>query len=233
MTLLSICSNALNGIGGFAVPTSFYASSDPTAVLAVRLSNESGQDLEKEIRWQELITEYTFSTTSGTATYALPGDFRAFANMSQWDRTNMWRMTGPIPSPVYQWLKSGISVASTMNKYFMVRASYVTIYPTPTATETIAYDYYSMSWMRIQVSGANSTEWTADLDTPRLSGQLMEADLRWRFLQAKAMPFETEYLRYEKIKSLLADDNGGRGVINLGRMPYSRYGNLPDTGYGA
>lgn len=235
MSLLTICQDALKGISGFATPTTFYGSSDLTAELAVALANESGKDLEKEIRWQELITEYTFSTVAGTATYALPSGFRAFANMTQWDRTNQWRMTGPISSIVYQWLKSGISVASTTNKFFMIRGSLFTIYPTPTAVETIAFDYYSKNWINKQSDSTYVAAWTADADTARLDEDLITADLKWRFLQAKGMPFETEYLRYETIKDLLVADNGGRNMINLGsnRQTSRMNGGLPDTGYGA
>ena len=234
MSLLSICTNALRGISGFATPTTFYGSTDLTAELIVALANESGQDLEKEIRWQELITEHTFATVAGTATYALPAGFRAFANMSQWDRTNMWRLTGPIPSSIYQLLKSGISVSSTLNKFFMVRGNLFTIYPTPTAAETIAFDYYDKRTITKQVDSSYSATWTADLDTSRLDEDLITADVKWRFLQAKGMPFETEYLRYETLKSLLADDNGGRGVIRMGGGTRGDWpGNLPETGVGS
>lgn len=233
MSLLTICQDALNGISGFAMPSTFYGSSDQTAALIVALANESGKDLEKEHRWQELISEYTFATVDGTASYDLPTGFRAFANASQWDRTNRWKMTGPIPSTVYQWLQSGAAVASTMNKFFMIRGNFFTIYPTPTAVETIAFDYYSKNWVTKQVDSSNTNAWTADLDTARLDEDLITADLKWRFLQAKGMPFETEYLRYEKIKSLLVDDNGGKASINLNGTPMSGYGNLPETGFGA
>lgn len=241
MSLSTICTKALKGMSGFNVPPTFYSSSDLTAVLCVALANESGQDLEKEIRWSQLITEYTFTTVSGTATYALPTDFRAFGNMSQWDRTNLWRMTGPVPSMVYQWLKSGISVAAANNRWFMIRGSTFTVFPTPTTTgDTLAFDYYSKNWVTKQVDLSATSEWSADNDTSKLDEDLHVADLKWRFLQAKGMPFETEYKRFEALKELLVADNGGKGVIDLGMGPrmmgiggLSSYGNLPDTGFGS
>jgi hypothetical protein len=152
MSLLTICTAALDEIGGFDVPGSFYGSTNATATQIVALCNREGKTLEKEIRWAELVTEHTFVTVASTATYAMPSDFRAFGPMSQWDRTNSWRLNGPVPSLVWQWLKSGISVASGMNKWFMVRGAYLTIYPTPTVSdETIAFDYYSKSWVTKQV----------------------------------------------------------------------------------
>ncbi len=235
MTLLTIASKALKAIGGFDVPASFYSNTNLTATQVVALANESGQDLEKEIRWQQLITEYTFSTVADTATYALPTGFRAFANMSQWDRTNIWRLTGPTQSMVWQWLKSGITVASTMNSFFAVRGNLFTLFPTPTSVRTIAFDYFTKNWVVKQVDGLGSSEWTADLDTSLLDEDLMAADLKWRFLQAKGMPYEPEYKRYEFLKDLARDDNGPRGVINLGKPVPGATGfgqNIPDHGVG-
>jgi hypothetical protein len=236
VSLLTICTNALNGLSGFAAPSSFYGSSDGTAKLAVAVANEEGQDLEKEHRWAELVTEHTFVTVADTATYAMPSDFRAFANMSQWDRANQWRMTGPVPSLVWQWLKSGISIASTNNRWFMVRGTYFTIYPTPTvADETIAFDYFSKGWVLKQMDSSNVTAWTSDNDTARLDEDLITAGVKWRFLQAKGMPFEPEYMRYEALKEMLVADNGGRSIINL-NSPFPRMGlglgNLPEDGFG-
>jgi hypothetical protein len=239
MTLLTLATAALDGLSGFKVPASFYGSSNPTAKLCVALANEAGKDLEKEHRWQELITEYTFTTTNGTATYALPSGFRAFANMSQWDRTNLWRMRGPTPSFVYQWLKSGISVWGSNNRWFALRGNLFTIYPTPTVTgDTIAFDYYSKLWVSDTSGGAGVyvAAWTADDDTSRLDEDLLTADLKWRFLQANGMPFEPEYKRRESLVEALQADNGGKGMIDLGAPAPQMgvgYGNLPDTGFGS
>jgi hypothetical protein len=234
MSLLTIATAALSEISGFDVPSSFYGNQNLTAKLCVALSNREGKTLEKELRWQELITEYTFTTVSGTATYALPSDFRAFANMSQWDRTNFWRLSGPVPSVIWQWLKSGIAVAATTTRYFMIRGNYFTLYPTPSTTgDTIAFDYYSKSWVTKQADSLNTTEWTTDNDTSRIDEDLLTMGLKWRFLQAKGMPYQPEYAEYESIKDALKEDNGGRGIISLnGCKPMQDGGNLPDTGIG-
>jgi len=234
MSLLTIATNALSEIGGFAVPDTFYGNANPTASACVALANREGSTLEKECRWSELITEGTITTVSGTATYAKPSDFRAFANMSQWDRTNSWRLTGPTPSFVWQWLQSGITVASAMNKWFMVRGAYIHIYPTPTvSSETIAFDYYSKSWVTKQVDSSSVAAWTADNDTARIDEDLLTMGLKWRFLQSKGMPYEPEYKEYEAIKESLRDDNGGRGIICLGGQRTSSLSDLlPETGYG-
>jgi hypothetical protein len=237
MSLLTISQKALKGLSGFKLPSSFYGNSDPTATLVVALADECGQDLEKEYRWQELVTEYTFVTVASTATYALPSGFRAFANMSQWDRTNQWRMTGPMPPFVYQWLQSGISVWASNNRWFALRGNLFTIYPTPSASdETIAFDYYTKNWVQKQVDSTYTNAWSADLDTSRIDEDLIAADLKWRFLEANGLPWEAAYKRREALVEAAQADNGGRGVIDMGQpAPYMGvgYGNLPDTGFGS
>lgn len=234
MSLLSIAQGALRRLSGFEVPSTYFGNNNLTAVSCVNLLQEAGNTLVRQHRWQELITEYTFTTTASTATYALPSDFKAFANMSQWDRTNQWRMTGPTPSIVWQWLKSGISVASTNNRWFMVRGNLFTIFPTPSTTgDTIAFDYYSNAWITKQADSTNVTAWTADLDTARIDEELLTLDLKWRFLQSKGMPFEPEYKAFESVKEDLLADNGGRGMINLNTPMRPMFdGNLPDNGFG-
>lgn len=233
MSLLTIATAALQEIGGFDVPSSFYGNSNLTATQCVALANRAGKTLEQDIRWAELIDEHTFTTADGTATYALPSDFRCFANMSQWDRSNSWRLTGPVPGMVYQWLKSGIVVASTANKWFAIRGSTLTIYPTPTAIDTIAFDYYSKGWILKQSDSSNVTAWSSDNDTARIDEDLIALSLKWRFLQAKGMPYEPEYREYEAIVDSMREDNGGRAVISLNRRGGSPDGNLPDTGFGS
>jgi hypothetical protein len=235
MSLLSIAQGALRRLSGFEVPSTYYGNNNLTAVSCVNLLQEAGNTLVRQHRWQELITEHTFTTTASTATYALPSDFKAFANMSQWDRTNQWRLTGPTPSIVWQWLKSGISVASTNNRWFMVRGNLFTIFPTPSTTgDTIAFDYYSNAWITKQADSTNVTAWTADLDTARIDEELLTLDLKWRFLQAKGMPYEPEYKAFESVKEDLLADNGGRGMINLNTPMRPMFdGNLPDNGFGS
>jgi hypothetical protein len=236
MSLLTICTKALRGISGFNVPTSFYSNLDLTARTCVALANEAGQDMEMMDRWTELVTEGSITTVSGQSTYAKPSDFRAFGPMSQWDRTNQWRLTGPVPPMVWQWLNSGITIASVSTRWFALRGAYIVIYPTPdTDGDTLYYDYYSKSWITKQSDSTSISEWSHDNDTAKLDENVLAADLKWRFLQAKGMPFEPEYKRWESLKEAALADNGGRSIIDLGAgIPGTTGlgGNLPETGFG-
>ena len=233
MSLLTICTNALQEIGGFAIPSSFYGSTDSTAKQCVALVTREGNSLVRECRWSALITSATIATVSGTANYDLPAGFQAFANMSQFDRTNYLGLIGPTDPYVWNFLKSGISATLTINRWFRVQNGDIYIHPTPSVTgDTIAYDYYSKYWIVKQVDSSNVAAFTSDNDTSRLDEELLTMGLKWRFLQAQGMPYEPEYKEYEAIKTELQSDDGGRGVITLGKQ-FLNSTQIPDTGFGA
>lgn len=232
MSLLTICTRALQGIGGVDVPGSFYGNSNRTATQAVRLVEEEGAELAIESRWTALITSTTVVTVAGTATYALPSDFQAFANMSQWDRTNFRPLIGPLSGADWQARKSSIAGQNALYRGFRIRGGYLEIDPTPTAVETLAFDYYSSGWITKQADGTYTDTFTSDNDTCRLNEHLLRLGLKWRYLQGKGLPFEPEYKIYESQKASLLEDEAGKGPICLGPVSYVQT-NLPDQGYGS
>lgn len=228
MSLLTISQNALREIGSFAVPSSIVGSTDPTAVQLLALAKRSLRVLSRDYKWSVFLTTHTFSTSNGTATYALPSDFGSFANLTQWDRTNDNMVEGPVPPARFEFLRSSGTTNATAWKYFRVAAGYFEIYPTPTATESIAYQY----WSKYAISGKET--YTDDSDAPLLDEDLLTIDLRWRFLQAKGGDYLAEQKEaFDRRDALLAQD-GGRDAISFGgrRLNYVA-GNVPDSGFGS
>jgi hypothetical protein len=232
MTVNTICTNAISTITGYEVPSSFVGNTNKTAKDCIANLIAAGQTLEREHRWTELIATHTFTTTAAVAGYDLPSDFRAFANMSQWDRTNQLSMLGPTSPSVWQWLQSGIASGGvTIQRWFRIQRGQLFIYPTPTVTgDTIVFDYYSKNWVN-KGGGVYDVTFSSDNNTTLLDEHLLTLDLKWRFLQAKGMPFQAEYAEFESIKTSLIEDNGGKGIINLGR-PRLDLSNLPETNFG-
>lgn len=233
MALIDICTSALRAMGGVEVPASFVGNGNLTARQCVALVTEAGNSLERTNRWSALIGTYTFDTVADQASYDLPADFRAFANMSQWDRTNNRPLMGPTSGAVWQFLKSGIAQGATIDRWFRVQGGKLFLHPTPTADgDTIAFDYYSKNWIVKQSSAENVRTFTSDNDTVRLDEDLLTLDLKWRFLQAKGFPFEAEYKIFEATRDECLADDGGKGLINLGRK-YTQWSGIPDTGFGS
>lgn len=232
MALLDICTNALRAIGGVEVPASFVGNGNLTARQCLALIAEGGTSIERSNRWTALIDTYTFPTVAGQASYALPAGFRAFANMPQWDRTYNRPLMGPTPSLVWQFMKSGIGQGATIDRWFRIQGGKIYIHPTPEADgDTIAFDYYSKNWITRQSDGVPDSKFNSDNDMVRLEEDLLTADLKWRFLQAKGFPYEAEYKIFEATREDCLFDDGGKGRINLGKR-YEQWSGIPDTGFG-
>lgn len=125
-----------------------YASSvtDPNIILLRYFLKGLGQDLVRAHPWQALQTTHTFSTGSGTASYALPTDYARLTDKTQWNRTSDMPLLGPLSAGDWQLLQaiSGTSI----DRAFRVFGELVYLSPTPTATETVAFEYISRYWVR-------------------------------------------------------------------------------------
>lgn len=228
MTLLTAAQAVLRESGQFAVPSTIYGNTDPTAVQLLALANRAGKTLAKEA-WQILLTSYTFATVASTASYALPTDFGNFANLTFWDSTNYMPVKGPVTAMEWQTLqRSSVSGSPAFNKSFRITTDLFYIYPTPTAVETIAYYYWSSYW----ISGKEA--FSADTDVTLFDEDLLTLGIKWRWLQAKGDGFENEKAEYQEALDAALAVDGGRDAIRFSdstgyRM---RAGNLPEGNFG-
>lgn len=217
MTALSIVQNvaAKFGISVAAV----FASTDPQVIQLRTLMNEEGQILARggdgfDHAWRVLVTETTFSTTAAAAqTGAVPSDFGWYINETMWNRTTVRKIGGPI-SPE-EWQRVQANTATSIFPRFRFRGSSLLITPTPTASQTIAYEYVTKNWA--QTSGAvGLAAMTADTDTALIEERLIELGLRWRYLKAKGLDYAEDYRTYQiEVGKAIARD-GGRRRITLG-----------------
>lgn len=239
MSLLSISQNALNEIGGWEVPSTIFGNSNLTAKSCLNLVQRAGKSLERRHRWVELIAEHTFATVNGTDAYALPSDFRAFANTSQWDRTNFNPMLGPVTPSEWQFLKSSVAGdTGTITRWFRVKGSTATqfyIHPTPTDASTIAFDYFTKNWITKNSDSSAIAAFTDDADTAKIDEDLLTLDLKWRFLQAKGMPFDAELIEWQAMRDVLLAANGGSRRLSLDQPIIAQFpdniqeANFPDA----
>lgn len=234
MTLKTICQNALREISGFEVPDSFVGSSNDTAITCLNLVRREGTRLCRKYKWVELVTEATITTVASQQAYTKPSDFKMFANMSQWDRTNNFPVSGPVTSAEWQFLNSSvIGNSATITRWFMVRGTNINIYPIPSVSgDTIAYDYYSKNWITKQSDGSGATDFENDNDTVKLDENLLTLGLKWRFLQAKGFPFETEYRDYEDFLDSVREQDGGARKLRMDENFQSGITIVPESGFG-
>lgn len=231
-TLLSICQDALRDVGSFEVPSTIANNSNETAELILSLINRLGRRLALIHDWQALQVEYTFTTTSGTASYVLPSGFRKFALLTQWDRTNLKRCNGPTDPKTWQYIKSSGLLTQTIDRYFRIFGNEFLIYPTPDATgDTIAYEYYSSLWCQSS-GGTGQTAFAADTDVPLLDEELLILGLKAAFLKEKGEAYDEALTAYDETYRLLTGHDNGTSVIRFNNRSRRDDMNLPEMNYG-
>ncbi|MCG8435495.1 MAG: hypothetical protein MJA83_15850 [Gammaproteobacteria bacterium] len=233
MTLLKICQNVAEE-SGFAKPSTIVSNTDKVAVRLFRAANRAGRVLAK-LNWTVLQDEHTFSTVASTAAYALPSDFARFNGEAQWNRTNKDRVFGPTSPEDWQAIKSGF-VTSTIDDRFRVKVDSGTrkffIDPTPSAVETIAYEYISNNWC--QSSGeTGQDDWAADADTGRIDEELLELETLWRFKLAMGLDPSVEAANAKRIIEMEFARDGGLKTVRMDKSNKLRLvANIPETNVG-
>ncbi|MFQ5356634.1 MAG: hypothetical protein ACE5DY_09170, partial [Mariprofundaceae bacterium] len=95
MSMLSIIQNVADTIG-IDRPSSVVGSTNKTSTQMLAMLNMSGKMLARRHAWQRLMSEHTFSTVNGTASYSLPSDYDRHIDDTAWDRSNYWAVRGSI-----------------------------------------------------------------------------------------------------------------------------------------
>ena len=237
MSLLTMIQTAAEEIGAFDAPTSVIGSTDQSVIQLEALANRAGKRLATRYNWQILVKEGTFLTVatesqgtmaslgSGAADYS---DFDHILNDTVWNRTQSERVGGPLSANDWQQEKATISVG--VYNYWRLRGDSFLMYPTPTAGETVAFEYVSKNWCESS-GGTDQSAWAADTDTGILDEDLMTKDIIWRFYMAKGLPYDEQFRDYEvTLKDALLRD-GGKPIISLGGRKRSSLPHVQDGDY--
>lgn len=228
MSLLTIVQHAADRLG-LTRPSTVISSPDENARILLGMAQEEGKALADRHTWQALQTEYTFATVNGTASYALPTGFDALIKDTVFNRTQRRRMQGDL-SPS-QWQETQASLVTMVNPAFRIRGSLFYISPTPTAAETVAYEYVTKNWCQ-SVASVGQTEWTADTDTALLDEELFKLGVIWRFKSRKGFDYAEDMQTYEVAVNKAIFKDGARVTIDTScverdRVPMSPQ--VPET----
>lgn len=226
MTALTIAQNAASRLG-LSVPTVVFASTDAQIIQLRTLMNEELVELARAHPWTRLITEKTFTTVAqAVQTSAVPTDFDYYLNDTMWNRTARIKVGGPVSSEEWQTFQA-ISLLSIPQAVFRFRGGDILIYPSPAASQTVAYEYIST----YRVSGSQ-TAFTADTDTALLDENLISLGLRWRFLKSKGFDYAEDFRTYELEKQKVIARDGGRPRVYIGGYPRNPWNaNIPESSW--
>jgi len=214
VTLLTIVQNAQDLISGMARTSTVVGNTDPTVRQLLALANEAGRTLVEAHAWTVLITLRTRTTVAAEEqTSFLPSDFDRFVDESMWNVTRRLRVRGPLTPQQYSATKS-LGTIGAVNPWFRKRGSAILLFPTPSAGETITYEFVSKQFAAID-SGGFRTFWGADTDTGVIDERLFTLAIVWMWLARKGLDFSTEAAQYEAAlrKAIAAD--GGRETLDM------------------
>jgi|TARA_R110000751_G_scaffold79843_8_gene160983 hypothetical protein len=237
MTLLTICQNVAD-FTGFERPTTVIDNTDPIARQLLALAKREGTQLMRATAWPILLKEHTFSTSSGTAAYALPADFDRLVNETVYNRSDNDIFSGPLTPAEYQLQNYGTASSGTTEKFRLKAASNALkfeIDPTPSSTQTIGFEYVS-SYYSQSSGGTGQAAWAADTDTGILDESLFELGLTFRFKQAHGLSYDQDYREYQLELRQAISRQGSSPILSMDdarRLIVSPYSyNLNDGNYG-
>lgn len=214
-----------------------YASADPNILQLTALLKSAGRMVVREHGWSHLQREFVFSTVASQAAYPLPSDFREMIEQSGWNRTTVYPFGGPIGAAVWQ-LTKAFPLVGTLQPFVRFQGGQMSFSPTPTAVQTIAFEYQSWFWVRPvgQTSPSSDTP-TAASDTICFNASLMVCALKLAWEKAKRMDTTAAQADYERaLASEMNQDSAAPTMILGGSSDSSPaqavWDNIPQTGIG-
>lgn len=209
---------------------------------------DAGEFMLNAHDWSILRTEATIATVASTESYSLPSDFHRFIHSTAWDQSNDRLMFGSTSPQRWQWSNNSTVTLSQFRKLFQFKATQgqgadgtIEIFPTPTAVETLGYEYISENWAQTSGSVAQNTM-SADTDTPRIPDHVLGLLATAFLMESEGLPFLNRRNDAERmIEQAIANDapppraNANHDPVWVnGAFNWAsrRWCNTPDGGFG-
>jgi len=219
MALLDLVQRATARLG-IAKPVSIVGNSDIQVAQLLELANTEGEELSARYLWAAKIRSNVFTLALASSQgkmngdVVVDGDFDYIINDTFWNRTLSLPVNGPMSSKEYQTTLS-FPFTGPYQRFQIRDAGVLYIEPTPTTTDTCAFDYVSKSWCESS-SGDAQKLWAADGDIGRLDEDIMRLGLIWRWRHAKGLEYAEDFNMYEaRVMDAMARD-GGKKTADLG-----------------
>jgi hypothetical protein len=217
MTLLTICQDAANIIG-ITAPPAVTSSTDTSVIQLEAVANQEGRAQVQKYKWEALIQEgshTTLAAESQGAITTIATDFGRFSNNTLWNRTTNRKYYGPITGSQWQQIKAVVSGGIT--NYFRIRGGNLLMSPTPTAGESVNFEYVSKNWVDTAGgSTANADKFTGDSQTTVLEEELIVLGVVWRFLKLKGLPYDVQLMEYQNRMMEYTGQDGAKPILRMG-----------------
>jgi hypothetical protein len=189
-------------------PTTVASSTDEQVRALLSLANEEGKSLNRRCGWQRMVSEKTFTTVATAAqTSSIPTDFDWYLADTMFNRTQRRPVFGPLSSQ--EWQETQATLVTRVVNTFRIRGNSILITPTPTAGETIAYEYVSKNWCE-STGGTDKTAFTAYDDVSFLDEELLILGIVWRFKASRGLDYAEPFNKYEREVSQAMSRDGAK-----------------------
>lgn len=227
LSLLQICTRAIDGVSGFNVPLYIFNNTDDTAKTLLAGAYKVGEELVRDYDWQELTQTETITTVDGTKAYDLESDYERMSSDTMWDADQYEPIKGHTSRRRWAALtNSQVNTAGT-TYFFRLKNNQIQIDPTPSSAFDISYEYISNIYCKDSLSVDRADGWAADTDLPKLPQDLFILGIRYYFSDSKTLPRAPKYgAEYYSAISSRQKNNVPSEVLNLSEGVL-----IPGTGY--
>lgn len=173
-------------------PTAVSGATDPAILQLVNLFYNVGRELRQAKCWPQMKRTHTITTSSSDNAYALPSDFYASTLDTFWDQANKWKVAPALTDSRMNELLYGYATFSNRTFYRVFgrpNSDQITLYPTPSDTHTLTFDYLSKDWI------LHSSTWqetiSGDTDTTLFDDDLLILGLKGRLYREKGWEWQS------------------------------------------
>lgn len=216
-TILALAQDAATELSLSAPGTLFGDSVTDEGTKLLRHLTRTCRSLAARYDWQKLRREHTFTTVATeaqTSATPIPTDFGRFIEGTIWNRTTTWAIEGPLSPDQYQAEKA--ANVTRVQPAFMIRNGIWLFTPTPSAGETIAYEYMTKAIGTDTLLATARTAFTDDTDETYFDDELIVLGTVWRYRKAEGFDYAEDYREFELHLYNAFKMDGGRQKLVMG-----------------
>lgn len=216
LSVSQILTRALNR-AGVSPLDAYVGGSAPEATLGLDLAESAALDIASAHEWEALRGEHSFTTVAQQEqTSGRPSDLERILDGTVWNETEDRRVRGPVDTKTWRRWTAGDLVAAIDDNYRLSGSSFL-MFPTPSAGQTVSYEYQSSHRWQASGGGTTKASITLDTDTFRLDDELLIRGVVFMYKEAMGYDYGGAYDLYLGRLAQMKAQEGTASRIRLAR----------------
>ncbi len=187
LSLLQICTRAMDDISSFNVPLTIIDNDDDTAKTLLAAAFKVGEELVRDYEWQETGRTATVTTVASTSLYDLEDDYDRISSDTMWDGTLSRPMFGQTTKRAWAAITNS-AVSSSFRYRWRLFGGQIQVDPTPDSVFSFNYEYLSKVYCTSSGGVERADGWVSDTDVPTLPTDIFIHGIRYYFGDSKGLP---------------------------------------------